>query len=89
MNFTTIIGLVASVFTGISLLPQLIKLIKEKEPKDISYGMLSFLFIGLSSWTYYGFLKEDWIIIISNAFSLLVNLCIVIFSVKYNKHKSG
>lgn len=36
MNITTIIGILASFFTAISLLPQLIKLLKEKRSSDIS-----------------------------------------------------
>lgn len=40
MENTTIIGIVASIFTGISLLPQLLKLAKEKKASDISMLML-------------------------------------------------
>lgn len=83
MNLTSIIGVAASIGTGTSLLPQLIKMIKEKKSQDISYMMLAVLFVGLSLWTYYGFLKQDWIIIISNAFSLIINLLIVILSIKF------
>lgn len=85
MQSTTIVGLVASIFTGVSLIPQLIKIIKEKKAEAISLGMLAVLFIGLCGWVYYGILKEDWIIIISNAFSLVVNILIFIFSMKYKE----
>ncbi len=88
MEFITIVGLIASIFTGVSLLPQLIKIIKEKKAEAISLGMLAVLFIGLCGWVYYGILKEDWIIIISNSFSLLVNLLICIFSIKYKKKEA-
>ena len=89
MNLTSIIGIAASIGTGTSLLPQLIKMIQEKKSQDISYMMLAVLFVGLSLWTYYGFLKEDWIIIISNAFSLMVNLCIVLLSIKYKAQEKN
>ncbi len=85
MEFVTIVGLIASIFTGISLIPQLVKIIKEKKAEAISLGMLAVLFVGLCGWVYYGILKEDWIIIISNSFSLLVNIMICIFSIKYKK----
>lgn len=85
MEFTTIVGLVASIATGTSLIPQLVKIIKEKKAGAISLGMLAVLFVGLSGWVYYGFLKMDWIIIISNLFSLVINILIVFFSIKYKK----
>jgi MtN3 and saliva related transmembrane protein len=85
MDTVTLVGLIASIFTGISLLPQLIKIIKEKKAGAISYGMLATLFAGLCAWIVYGLLKTDWIIIISNSFSLLINIVISIFSVKYKK----
>ena len=85
MNRVTIVGLVASVCTGLSLVPQLIKLIKEKKASDISVYMLVILFAGVGCWVVYGFLKKDWIIIISNSFSFVVNMALTILTIKYKK----
>jgi MtN3 and saliva related transmembrane protein len=85
MQTITIIGLIASIATGTSLLPQLIKIIREKKASTVSPGMLALLFIGLIAWICYGVLKKDWILIVSNAFSLLINLIIAILSIKYKK----
>jgi MtN3 and saliva related transmembrane protein len=89
MNIETIVGTTASVFTGIALLPQLVKVIREKNADGISYLMLMSLFIGLSCWIWYGIIKHDPIIIISNAFSLLINLTIFILSIRYKKHSKN
>lgn len=86
MTIETVVGTTASVFTGVALLPQLIKIIREKNAEGISYLMLISLFIGLSFWIWYGSMKTDPIIIISNAFSLLVNLTIFVLSFVYKKH---
>ncbi|HET6227226.1 MAG TPA: SemiSWEET transporter [Bacteroidia bacterium] len=83
MEFQTIIGLVASIFTAVSLVPQLCKVVKEKAAQSISLPMLLSLFIGLSCWVYYGFLINDWILILSNAFSLVVNIALTVLSLKY------
>ncbi|MDB5202149.1 MAG: hypothetical protein JWQ27_1558 [Ferruginibacter sp.] len=88
MDGDTLIGVFASIGTGISLLPQLIKLIKEKKPGDISYGMLGVLFIGLLLWIWYGIRKEDWIIIISNSVSVILNASIFILSLVYKKKEA-
>lgn len=88
MDATELSGILASVFTGVALLPQLIKIIKEKKGGGTSPLMLGSLFIGLIFWVIYGFYKNDRIIIISNGFSLAVNICICVLSLHYDrKHK--
>ncbi|MEJ7739061.1 MAG: SemiSWEET transporter [Chitinophagaceae bacterium] len=78
-----VIGIVAGVLTGTSLLPQVIKIIKEKKAEDISIPMLLLLLSGLSLWVYYGVLKDDWPIIITNSFSVLCNILIIILKYRY------
>lgn len=82
---TEIIGITAGIFTGISLLPQLVKLIREKQAQDISILMLVCLLVGLSLWVVYGIYKKDWPIIITNAFSLLVNCCLILLNFIYRR----
>lgn len=82
---TFIIGVVASVFTSIALLPQLIKIFREKKSNGISYLMLSSLLIGLSMWIVYGVQKDDLIIIIANVFALTVNVLVLIMSIRYRR----
>ena len=83
----TVIGIIASVFTGISLLPQLIKLLKEKQSSDISMVMLGTLFTGLALWIWYGIKIEDYIIIIANGVSLSLNAWIVLLNFYYKKRE--
>jgi MtN3 and saliva related transmembrane protein len=83
MQPTLLIGIAASVFTGISMLPQLIKVIKEKKADTISYGMLIVLMVGLGLFCWYGTLKKDWIIVVSNSFSFSVNLTLLFLSIRY------
>lgn len=83
-----ILGLIAGVFTASSMLPQLVKIIKEKKANDLSLGMLAILITGMCLWIYYGVLREDWPIILTNSFSLLLNIIVIILSIKY-KNKEG
>ena len=85
---TEIVGIAAGICTGIAMLPQLIKIIREKKAEDISFVMLLVLIVGLGGWVWYGLLREDYPIIITNAFSLLVNFAIVFFSYRYRQKKS-
>ncbi len=58
MQSETWIGLGASICTGVSMLPQLIKIYKEKKAGDISYTMLGILITGLALWVWYGIVKK-------------------------------
>ena len=86
-DYTHIVGIGAGVFTAISMLPQLIKIIHEKKADDLSYLMLFVLLVGLGGWVWYGILKNDYPIIVTNSFSVLVNLLIIFFSFRYKKEK--
>jgi MtN3 and saliva related transmembrane protein len=80
-----VIGLTAGFLTATSLFPQLIKIIKEKKADDISVPMLLILMSGLSLWIYYGILKDDLPLILTNCFSLVLNILIIIVKFRY-KH---
>jgi MtN3 and saliva related transmembrane protein len=82
------IGIGAGVCTALSLLPQLFKIIKDKKANDISYFMLFTLLAGIGGWIWYGLLKSDYPIIITNAFSFIVNLLVIAFSAKYKNRSS-
>jgi MtN3 and saliva related transmembrane protein len=85
MELEKIIGIISGSLTSISMLPQFFKLIGTKDGKDISMVMLFVLLTGVAGWVYYGFLKNDWIIILTNAFAFMINLCTMILSIKYRR----
>lgn len=85
MNENLLIGIAASALTAFSLLPQLIKIWKEKKADDVSIGMLLVLLSGLCLWVWYGIKIEDYIIIAANGFSIVINICVVILTILYKK----
>src|SRR5688572_5319376 len=82
MNWTQIIGLVAGTLTSSSLIPQLVKTVKEKKAEDVSLGMLFVLMLGVATWVVYGILREDMPIIITNSFSLALNIAMIVLRFK-------
>lgn len=78
-----IIGLAAGILTATSMLPQLVKTIKEKDAENISTFMIIILILGTGLWTYYGVLKDDLPIIITNAFSCLVNNFMLVLKIRF------
>ena len=75
----------AGILTAASLLPQLIKMLKEKKYEAVSPWMLLILLMGLTLWIIYGFFKKDLPIIVTNCFSFLVNLVMVILRLSYKR----
>ena len=82
---TEIVGLSAGICTSISLLPQLIKILRHKKAEDISLFYLAILFIGLGLWIWYGVLREDVPIVVTNGFSLVINGIIIVLGVRYKR----
>ena len=80
-----IVGITAGCITALSMVPQLIKIIKEKKVEAISIWMLILLITGLGFWALYGFLKDDIFILVTNLFSLLVNFILIGLRIKYKK----
>ena len=79
------IGLIAGILTAAASLPQLIKIIKEKKPSDLSAFMLIILIAGFCMWIWYGIEKDDLPILLTNAFSLIVNSSILGLKFYYGK----
>lgn len=80
-----ILGIAAGILTSVSMIPQLIKVIKEKDVKDISLVMLLILISGLSLWVWYGIKKDELPIILSNSFAVLVNMSLLGCYIIYKK----
>lgn len=85
MDWTQIIGLAAGICTATSLIPQVIKTIKEKKSEDVSLLMLVVLGTGIALWIIYGFKRNDLPIIATNCFSLLVNITMITLTIRYKK----
>ena len=87
INYIQFVGIIAGIFTAVSLMPQLIKTFKTKKVEQISLVMLIILMCGLVLWIYYGILRNDFPIIATNSFSFLLNITLVILKAKYNRKK--
>jgi MtN3 and saliva related transmembrane protein len=83
MDIITIIGLTAAFLTTVSSLPQVIKTIRLKETRDISFWMWTFLAVGIFFWLIYGIFKNDLPIILANGISLILVLIVLGLKIKY------
>ena len=83
MDITQIIGLAAAALTTVSGLPQLIRIMKLKETRDISLEMYLLMSTGLTLWLIYGIIIKNTPIILANVVSILISLTILGFKLKY------
>ena len=74
-----LIGLIAAVFTTSSFVPQVLKIWKTKQTKDISTTMYIAMMIGTCFWLTYGILINSLAIIVANIVSGLLVLFVLIF----------
>lgn len=86
MSTVQIVGIAAGVCTSVSLLPQLVKLIKRKKAEDLSLFYLIILLVGLGLWVWYGVMRDDMPIILTNSFSLALNVAIIILGVRFKRN---
>ncbi len=82
-NETTIIGLIAALCTTASFLPQVIKTVKSKRTKDISFLMYAILAIGLFLWLVYGIMLRDLPIILANGISFGLAMSVLFLKLRH------
>ncbi len=83
MQTYTVVGLIAAVFTSISLFPQLIKVLKTKHTKDLSLSMYLIFTTGILLWFIYGIMINDLPIIIANSITLIFSIFILVMKFIY------
>jgi MtN3 and saliva related transmembrane protein len=78
-----ILGFVAAILTTCGFIPQLIKIIKTKSVKDISFEMFAMFLAGVTCWLIYGVLIKSPPVIVANFASMLMNITILVYKLKY------
>ena len=78
-----IIGLSAGILCMVSFLPQVVKIVRTKQTKDLSLITFSLLSLGVFLWLIYGILIGELPIILSNAVIFVLSLLIVRMKIKY------
>ncbi|RWU10922.1 SemiSWEET family sugar transporter [Pedobacter chitinilyticus] len=85
MEQQLIIGILAGSLTAIATTPQIVKVIRTKKVDQVSPLMFVILAAGNATWCWYGILLKDWPIIITNAFSLTMDLAMLVLKAIYHK----
>jgi MtN3 and saliva related transmembrane protein len=78
MIIAGIIGTISAILTTTAFLPQVIKVLKTKQTKDLSYGMLIMQSTGNLMWIIYGFMINSTSLAVANILTFLLVFTIVI-----------
>jgi MtN3 and saliva related transmembrane protein len=77
------IGYIAALLTTFSIIPQIIRVIKLKESRDISLWTISSLSAGILLWLIHGIIIGDLPVILANGVSLGLSVLMLCLVVKY------
>ncbi len=83
MSTITIVGLVAACFTTFSFIPQAMKIMREKETRDLSLLMCLSLETGIFLWFIYGMLLKNLPIILANGITLIFTTVVLVLKLKF------
>jgi MtN3 and saliva related transmembrane protein len=79
-----VLGYLAGLITAFTFLPQVLKTWKTKSAKDVSLAMFVIALTNQILWLAFGILREDPVIIITNAVMLLMTGLMISLKLKYN-----
>ena len=77
------IGFLAAFLTTISFVPQALMVIKTKDTKGISLGMYSLFVAGVFLWIIYGWMIQDYNLIIANTITFIFASIVLTYKIKY------
>jgi MtN3 and saliva related transmembrane protein len=83
MELVDFVGYLAATLTTAAFLPQVFKVWKSKSTKDLALPTLLSFIAGVGAWLVYGLLLKSEPVIIANSVTLVLNLVILRFKLKY------
>lgn len=84
--FISAIGVLASIFSLSSTVPQIVKGLKTEKLDDLSVWLILSLIVGLSLWVVYGVGRSDLVIIGGNTVGVSLNVVLLFLKFKYSRN---
>ena len=82
-----ILGVMAGTLTTISFIPQVLKIYKTKDAKDLSIITFYMFSCGVFLWLVYGIVIREWPVILANGITFVLSCLIIAMKIKYRKRK--
>jgi MtN3 and saliva related transmembrane protein len=85
MQWIDYVGLFGAFLSSVTFVPQVIKAWQTKSVGDLSIWMVLILIGNVSTWLFYGIVKQDLAIIVANAIILSLSLLMLYFKIVFKK----
>lgn len=85
MTNLDILGLIATIFTTSSFVPQVLRTWKTRDVSGISLPTYVIITIGLALWLAYGLMKNDLPLIVANSVMVLLTFAISAMKIMFDK----
>lgn len=82
--FVTGLGLAAATLTTLSFLPQVLKIWRTRNAKDLSLTTYGMFCVGVVLWLAYGLLVRDLPIIVANVVTLALSGSVLVLALRYH-----
>ena len=89
LNSSEVFGFAAATLSTIAFLPQVVKTWKTRSAKDVSYALLLTFSTGCLCWVIYGYQVEAKPVMIANAFTLTLNLTILVMKIVFENNSDN
>jgi MtN3 and saliva related transmembrane protein len=84
MALVDAVGCFAASCTTLAFLPQAVKVLRDKDTKSLSLGMYVLFTVGVGLWLAYGILKDDYVITLANAITIILSLAILVTKIRFD-----
>jgi MtN3 and saliva related transmembrane protein len=85
MQWIDYVGLFGAFLSSVTFVPQVIKAWQTKSVGDLSIWMVLILIGNVSTWLFYGIVKQDLAIMVANAIILSLSLLMLYFKIVFKK----
>jgi MtN3 and saliva related transmembrane protein len=90
MALVDAVGYFAASCTTLAFLPQAVKVLRDKDTRSLSLGMYVLFTVGVGLWLAYGILKDDFVITLANAITIILSLAILVTKIRHDgSHKNN
>lgn len=83
MQQTEIVGHVAGVLTTLAFVPQVLRVLKTRQTRDISLAMFVMFTLGVALWLCYGIAIGSWPVSLANGVTLVLAAVILVCKLRF------
>lgn len=76
-------GVAAGLCSMASFVPQIVKIVRQRDASGISLGMYAVTIFGFICWTTYGVLSDSWPVAVSNGVCIALTVTIFILRLRF------